>query len=404
MERTTNPSDSSTARDWLALASITGIGARTVHRLLEYFHTPRALLESSRDERLAAGLSAQLAAAPGQPDWRRVDVACQWLDADAGHTLLTLNDPGYPWLLRQIAAPPLLLFVAGNTGLLAKPQLGIVGSRNPSVDGRATARDFATALSRAGLIITSGMALGIDADAHEGALAGSGATVAVFGCGPDKIYPRRHGSLAARIRSAGALVSEFFPGTPPLAANFPRRNRLISGLSLGILVVEAATRSGSLITARYAGEQGREVFAIPGSIHSPQARGCHQLIRQGAKLVESGHDIVEELGPLLYAHAPCDRSECNAGELARGQTERLAGDLSMSTSDDIAGRGASNLPDEARAVLDNLGTAPASVDDLVTRSGLTADSVSSILLLLELRGLVASQPGGTYSRLRRDNT
>jgi len=212
--------------------------------------------------------------------------------------ILTLHDPAYPALLKEIADPPPLLFVRGDPAVLSRPQLGIVGSRNPTPGGRSLAEDFARSLSRCGLVVTSGMALGIDAAGHRGALRGGGTTLAVAGTGPDRIYPARHRDLARAIVEQGAIISEFAPGTPALPSNFPRRNRIISGLSLGVLVVEAACRSGSLITARLAAEQGREVFALPGSIHNPLARGCHHLIRQGAKLVEDIEDIVEELGPL----------------------------------------------------------------------------------------------------------
>ncbi len=369
-------------RDWLALASVKGVGPGTAQHLLALYGSPAALLASRREELIAAGVSADLARALSQPDWRAVDRACAWLEETGDErNLLTLQDATYPELLRQIADPPLLLFIRGRRECLVAPQLAVVGSRNPSADGRGVARDFARQLGRAGLTISSGLAVGIDAAAHEGALDAGGATIAVSGCGPDRIYPQRHAELAERILAgAGALVSEFFPGTPPRAAHFPRRNRIISGLSAGVLVVEAALRSGSLITARYASEQGREVFAIPGSIHTPQARGCHHLIRQGAKLVESEQDILEELGPLLHVARVAATPDAGAAEIL------------------------SDLSAEALQLLRHIGAAPASVDSLVARSGLTADAVSSILLLLELRGLVASQPGGTYSRLRRDNT
>lgn len=369
-------------RYWLALARINGVGARTAERLMQLAGSAAALFSHSAADLVNSGIKPALAQTLQQPDWHAVDSACQWLESAADRAILPLSDSRYPFYLRQIPDPPLVLFVEGQAGTLERCQLGMVGSRNPSPDGAGLAADFAAHLSRAGITITSGMAHGIDAAAHQGALKAGGSTVAVAGCGPDRIYPKSHARLAGQIRDNGALVSEFFPGTPPLADNFPRRNRIISGLSTGVMVVEAALRSGSLITARYAAEQGREVFAIPGSIHTPQARGCHRLIRQGAKLVESVQDVLEELQPVAsdrHSMVPAD----------------TAAESSLQVDD---------LSADSVKVLELMGVAPVSVDRLVERSGLTADVVSSILLLLELRGLVVSRPGGTYSRLRRDNT
>lgn len=370
------------ARYWLALACTNGVGASTAEQLFDVAGSPTALFEQSESDLVAAGIRPVLAKSLQNPDWHAVDCACGWLEAAPDRALLLLNERGYPFYLQQIPDPPLVLFVEGRVDSLNQPQLGMVGSRNPSPDGAGLAADFARGFSRAGVTITSGMALGIDASAHQGALNADGQTIAVAGCGPDRIYPKAHIRLAERIRANGALVSEFFPGTPPRADNFPRRNRIISGLSLGVIVVEAALRSGSLITARYAAEQGREVFAIPGSIHSPLARGCHRLIRQGAKLVESITDVLEELPPLATAPLATASSEADHNPLP---------EVNALSADSVQ-------------VLEQMGDAPLSVDQLVVRSGLTADTVSSILLLLELRGLVTSQPGGVYSRLRRDNT
>lgn len=362
-------------RCWLALRNIPGLGTRAIKQLHDLAGTIVSIFGLSATALTHAGVSSRLADQILKPDWTRVDQQVAWLE-QSDCTVVTFSDPGYPALLREIPDPPSLLFVSGDPQLLARPQLGIVGSRNPSPAGREFASDFAVRLARYGCVITSGLATGIDAAAHEGALNAGGQTIAVLGCGPDRIYPRRHQALAARIRESGAVVTEFAPGMPPLAANFPRRNRIISGLSLGILVVEAALRSGSLITARCAAEQGREVFAIPGSIRNPLARGCHALLRQGAKLVETVDDILEECGPLLvYAgdHLPSsDDAVRPAGDMEPGYQELLA-------------------------VMDD---APVTVDILVERSGLTADAVSSMLLLLELRGFIASQPGGMYTRLR----
>ena len=286
---------------------------------------------------------------------------------------MTLSDPGYPPLLACIPDPPPVLFVEGNRSCLALPMVAVVGSRNATRPGLDTARSFARALARAGLAVVSGLAAGVDAAAHRGALAAPGITLAVAASGLDRVYPREHAALAAEIAATGALLSEFVPGTPPLREHFPRRNRIISGLTLGVLVVEAAVRSGSLITARLAGEQGREVFAIPGSIHNPMARGCHRLIRQGAKLVETVDDLLEELGRPAAAQAPSPVTGSPPGELA-------------------------DLDDDYVTVLDAMGYEVATVDTLVQRTGLTPQALSSMLLNLELRGIVDPVPGSGYVR------
>ncbi len=297
-----------------------------------------------------------------------------WLE-QPNHHLITLSDPRYPKRLREIADPPAALYVIGEPDLLSATQLGIVGSRNPTPGGSETAHAFAGYLAQSGLTITSGLALGVDAAAHRGALQAGGKTIAVAGTGLDRVYPARHRELAHEIVGQGALISEFPLGTPALALNFPRRNRIISGLSLGVLVVEAALQSGSLITARLAAEQGREVFAIPGSIHNPLARGCHALIRQGAKLVETAADILEELGPIAQTIAPMH--EIDTGNVTPG------------------------LDVEALTLLDCLGFDPTPVDSLIERSGLTPEAVSSMLLVLELQGHVVAAPGGHYTRVTK---
>ena len=291
------------------------------------------------------------------------------------------TDPGYPTLLKQIADPPIALFLRGELALLDSPQLAIVGSRNPSGEGRRNAEEFAAYLARCGLTITSGMALGIDGASHRGALKADGKTLAVWGTGLDKVYPPAHRELAEEIAAHGLIVSEYAPGTPPLPHNFPRRNRLISGLAVGTLVVEANQSSGSLITARLASEQGREVFAIPGSIHNPLARGCHRLIREGAKLVESAGDILEELAPLL--------------KLDTSAVQPPPAEPHAATESDDP---------EYRLLLNSLDYAPTSVDALVERTGLTPDVVSSMLLMLELQGQVEAAPGGHYSRVNKRPT
>jgi DNA processing protein len=281
--------------------------------------------------------------------------------------------------LRQIADPPPVLFVKGDVSLLNYPQLAIVGSRNPSPVGAETSYAFARSLSACGLTITSGLALGVDAAAHRGALDGNGATIAVTGTGLDRVYPAQHRKLAHAISARGALVSEFPPGTAPKPDHFPRRNRIISGLSLGTLVTEAALRSGSLITAQQALEQGREVFAIPGSIHNPLARGCHSLLRNGAKLVEEICDIIDELGqfqPAVSTRAPNQRSISPA----------------------IPG-----LDQQQQMVVNNLGFEPTSMDTLIERTGFSADNLATSLLSLELAGLVSAVPGGLYMRRPKNN-
>ena len=362
---------------WLALVRAPGIGPVTFKRLLELFGKPESIF-STRHYGPEAMLSEQVLNYLRQPDWHAVEKDLAWLQQDGNH-ILTMQDPLYPPLLREIPDPPPILFVLGNVELLTSLQFAMVGSRNPSPNGIETAREFAADLCRHGLIITSGLALGIDAAAHTGALDNDGSTLAVMGTGPDQVYPARHRQLAQRIADNGAILTEFPIGTPPLAENFPRRNRIISGLSIGTLVVEAAQRSGSLITARMALEQGREVFAVPGSIHNPLARGCHMLIRQGAKLVEDTQDILEELGPL------------SAAALSR---RRPATDTTGKTV----------VMDKQHAqVLDQMGSDPIYIDLLVERTGLTAEVLSSMLLVLELHNQVASVPGGSYIRLGKRN-
>ena len=330
--------------------------------------------------RHARDLKAQLPFAAkaflAAPDEPALEADLRWIES-SGAKLIACGTPGYPPLLVQTVGAPPVLYVLGDVEALSTPQLAMVGSRNPTAGGKSTAKEFAAYFGRAGLGITSGLALGIDAASHEGALQSSGLTIAVCGHGLDQVYPSQHQALAARIRGSGALVSEFPPRTPPLRGHFPQRNRIISGLSLGTLVVEAARRSGSLITARCALEQSREVFAIPGSIHNPLARGCHKLIREGAKLVETADDVLSELQipvieqPLVPARTSAEKSA--------GQASALDKDYEM--------------------LLDALGFEPSSIDALAQRSGLQSESVASMLLILELEGRVAPHPGGRYGRV-----
>ncbi len=358
-----------------------GVGPTRFARLLDHFGSAAAAFAAGRDEWGRLELPTATLEYLSAPNWRGVEQDLAWLEQSGNH-LLALGDPRYPPLLRQIPYPPPLLFVRGDPGCLRAPQLAIVGARNPTPLGRETAHRFAAYLAGVGMVITSGLALGIDAAAHQGALSSSGRTIAVMGASLDRVYPAKHRDLAHAIAEQGALVSEFPIGTAPSAGNFPQRNRLISGLALGVLVVEAAAQSGSLITARQAVEQGREVFAIPGSIHNPLAKGCHALIRQGAKLVETAADILEELGSLAAAGA-----------------ETFASPMAASPS--VANPSAANpLDDDYRQLLTAIGEDPASVDGLVERCGLTAEVLSSMLLILELEGYVAAVPGGLYCRLK----
>lgn len=355
---------------WLALLRCPGIGPRRYQILLEHYQQPQQLFGLDRDELAEIKLPSASQNWLRRPDWSSIDRDLNWLNSDPQHHIISLHDPRYPEALKQTDSPPPVLFAKGELALLTRQQLGIVGSRNPSAGGRENALNFARDLSQAGLTITSGLALGIDAAAHQGALQGQGKTIAVTGTGLDRLYPARNKALAYQIAEEGLILSEFPIGTPPKPDHFPRRNRIISGLSLGILVVEAAPQSGSLITARLAGEQGREVFAIPGSIHNPLAKGCHQLLRQGAKLVETVTDITEEIAPMLAA--------------ATGQTHSLADDP--------------ELDDDAKKLLPHIGYDPISIDSLIERSQLSADRVCANLLVLELAGMVCSAPGGHYIR------
>lgn len=362
--------DSQVLRDWVRLTSIPGVGGEAQRRLLKAFGLPDAIFSTSIPA-LAAVVGQELAVRLLDHDASAdIEAALAWA-AVADHHVVTLAETAYPKSLLEQPDPPILIYAKGRLELLNRPALAVVGSRNATRQGETNAEAFAEAIAAAGITVVSGLALGIDAAAHRGALKAEASTIAVIGTGPDRIYPARNQDLARSIAERGLIVSEFPVGTPPLANNFPRRNRIIAGLGLGCLVVEAAQRSGSLITARLAAETGRDVFAIPGSIHSPLARGCHALIRQGAKLVESAQDILEEL---------------------RWETA-----LSFPKSDDSES-GVGVTPQLA-ALLDTLGHDSCSVDTLVEKSGLTAEAVLAMLMALELDNHVAQLPGGLYQRL-----
>ena len=348
---------------WLRLTLIPGIGGESQRKLLAAFGLPEAVFAAGRlAARSVIGDRADLLFDFDASE--SVDRSIEWASQPGQH-ILSLADEAYPKALLEIADPPTLLYVRGNPSLLRQRGLAMVGSRNATPLGIQTAENFARALAGKGLCIISGLALGIDAAAHRGALSAGGDTIAVIGTGADRIYPARNKELALAIVEHGAVVSEFPLGTPAIAANFPRRNRIISGLSRGVLVVEAAPESGSLITARLAGEQGREVFAIPGSIHSPVARGCHKLIKQGAKLVETANDVLEELGNFADPETPVETA----------------------TSVD------------ENPLLAALGHDPRSLDDLVETTGQSADQLLPELLMLELSGQIAPLPGNRYQRL-----
>lgn len=329
------------------------------------------LFETKAADLAALGLKEPTISYLCRPDWQAVETDLHWLSA-SGHDCLILHDPRYPPLLREIPDPPPLVFVRGDISALSTRQIAVVGSRNPSPSGRRIARDLARGLVSAGFTITSGLALGIDAAAHSGALEADGITIAVAATGLDRVYPRRHQELAETIvERSGALISEFPTGTGPKAEHFPRRNRIISGLSLGTVVVEATSRSGSLITARFAAEQGREVFAVPGSIYSPLSRGCNELIKNGAKLVQTVEDIVEEFQTqsTVQAYEPSFQTDSETDQPYMELLKYIAYD-------------------------------PTSVDTLVAATGKTPEVIMSMLLMLELQGHVASTAGGQYFRIQ----
>lgn len=358
-----------------------GAAASALRRLLDSHGDAAAAVAAGRRDWASHGVDATACAGVLRPDAAALARSLRWLEAPA-HQLLGWGDPAYPPLLRRIAAPPAMLFVAGDADLLWRPAVAIVGSRAATAGGRANAGQFAAALARSGLCITSGLAAGIDAAAHQAALDVGGATVAVLGTGPDVAYPARHRPLMGRIAEAGAVVSEHPPGTQPLRTHFPSRNRILVGLSLGAVVVEAAIRSGALITARLAADAGREVFALPGSIHNPMARGCHRLLREGAQLVESPVEVLDALAPLVV----------DLARALRGQLEPLPGDSP----------GPAPTPSEADSDYNRLwqaiGHDPTGMDDLVLRTGLTAATLSSMLLALELDGRIATEHG-RYARI-----
>ena len=348
---------------------------RTLLRVVSALGSCAAVFHASRGDLASTGASSELRAYLHAPDWRGVERDMHWLRQN-GNALVGFESREYPDLLREIPDPPLALYVRGDPAALRDIQLAIIGSRTPTVDGRRLAREFAADAVRSGLVVTSGMAVGIDGEAHSGAIGAGGRTVAVLGNGLDTVYPRRHADLARRIAEHGALVSEFPTDCPPLRENFPQRNRIISGLSAGVLVVEAALKSGTLITANHALEQGREVFAVPGSVHNSRVRGCHALIRQGAKLVEDIGDVLEEILPMASIAAQSG----SAPQRDAVQPKALDGD--------------------SKLLLDNIGSQPVHLDFLVDTTEIPVGTAASLLSSMEISGLIESLPGGGYVRRR----
>ncbi len=368
------PSDDVLA--WVTLAKSPALDAATLSNALKLIESPSGIIAASDALREAAGIPIAAREYLHRCAGRPSPAELYWLNG-ARHHLLPFTDPRYPKLLRAVADCPVALYVDGNIDALCDPQLAVVGSRNPTPQGQDTAFDFAQCLAMRGLGITSGLAQGIDTAAHRGALAAQGVTLAVLGSGIDVLYPRGNLNLSEGIKQQGALVSEFSLGTAPQRSNFPRRNRIIAGLCLGVLVVEAARRSGSLITARSAKTLARAVFAIPGSIHNPLSRGCHELIKQGAKLAETPDDILRDLNFSTFFARETPATDPAAW-----------GDPCAAVMDK-----------EQKILLDALGFDSADIEKLIVRTGLKPEAVSSMMLILELEGHVQTAPGGRYSRV-----
>ncbi len=364
----------------LALHYAPGIGAKAYARLVRHFGDAESVFKAKSSDWSAAKLSQTTQNYLKKPNWTLVEKEMSWA-CEKLNSIVSLEDPNYPELLKQTADAPTVLYVKGNADCLGDLQLAIVGSRNPTVSGVQTTFEFAKFLGQAGLSITSGLALGIDSAAHQGALKAKASTIAVMGTGMDQIYPAKNQDLAQQIIESGALVTEFPQGTQALPHNFPRRNRIVSALSLGCLVVEAALRSGSLITAKHANEQGREVFAIPGSIHSPLAKGCHQLIKDGAKLVETARDIIVEISTMAHAMLDLEVSQAPVNDSSKPEQKTN-----------------SELDDEYQQLLTAIAYDPVSADTLIQRTGFSPQAVSSMLLMLELKGYISANSSGTYTR------
>lgn len=397
------------AADWLISLRAPGMGAQRLKAALAKHGSIQALRRSACQGR--SGLPAKAEKYIHTPDESVLAADLGWLAVN-GHHLLCWGDDWYPNLLAETDGAPATLFVVGELATLWRPQIALVGSRKASPDGCRIAADFAAELAYRGFVITSGLARGIDASAHEAALRANGQTLAVLGTGPDQVYPKQHWQLSQRIAAHGALVTEYPPGTPAHSGHFPTRNRIISGLALGVLVVEASLKSGSLITARQAAEQGREVLAIPGPVYHPQAQGCHQLIREGAKLVANVDHILEALRPiaaqcaeqLQQALAGADTHELLESDTDSPHVSGLPTDLRTTVVRPVSAEPAASahnladLDEDYRLLLATLNTTPLVVDDIVTATDLTPEAVSSMLLILELKGLVVCHDGGKWCR------
>ncbi len=385
---------------WLALVHAPSVGPVNFARLVTHFGSPRDVFEASHVEWRALNMSEKLIDYLQNPDWQAVEKDMQWL-TQPRHYLLTKKHPDYPPLLLEINDPPPVLFVHGDCTLLSSQQLAIVGTRHPTRAAEQTAKEFAQYLSQQGFTITSGMALGIDGASHWGALAGTGKTIAVAGTGLDRVYPPEHRDLAYRITETGALISELPIGTSVRRSHFPIRSRVVSGLSLGTLVIEAPERSGALYTASHAAKQGREVFAIPGSIHNRLNKGCHRLIKEGAKLVETAADILEELASinLFTIQTRTELADTSSDSNTIDDSDLSFNSITIAKSASVKPENKyDDLDDDYKQLLDYLDSGPTTIDTLVEQCGLTAGEVSSMLLILELRGLVVVQPGGFYVR------
>jgi len=365
-----------TLADWLVLVRTPGLSPVKLRQLLAHYSSPGNILNADKRELAGWGLKPAVLAQIGHADQKMIEQDLVWLEATDNH-FVSYIDPHYPALLKQIPDPPVGLFVRGNLSVMNTIQIAIVGSRRPTPAGKRIAQEFARGLAACKVTVTSGLASGIDSAAHLGALSVNAATIAVLGSGVDVVYPAANCALAEQICEKGALISEFPLRSKPLPVNFPRRNRIISGLATGTLVVEAALKSGSLITARLAMEQGREVFAVPGSIHNPLARGCHALLREGAKLTESIQDILEETGWL-------------AAVVAQPDPNTLSGNIFNET-----------LDEHGKLLLHNIGYEPVTMDFLIEETAIPANVTAALLLNLELQDLIESLPGGSYVRKNR---
>jgi len=374
-------------RDWLTIVNAPSIGGASLIKVIESLGGAAAVVAASARDLIRHGIPEEAADAITRPDQAAIEKGLHWL-SQPDHHLLCWDNDDYPALLRRINGPPAALFVDGDPGCLWQPQIAVIGSRNPTAGGLDHARDFAATLARQGMTITSGLASGIDSAAHTAAMDAGAMTIAVNGTGLDIVYPANSRQVAKRVRSQGAMISELPLGSPPKRQHFPSRNRIISGLSLAVLVIEAGLNSGTLITARKAAEQGRDVFALPGSLHNPMAKGCHRLIREGARLVETTADIMQELGPI-------------AAELQMEIRQRLDQAVAGPNETDVKPQRRKNqLLDDSdySAVWEVLGFDPKPVDTIIEQSGLSAREVSSMLLMMELKGMVKKHANGCFFR------